>query len=322
MAVTLAVGLAVSAWAVAADDSSSRRQLIKTVSYTTGQKGGQLKWLPYRPADHPTKGPAMTGQPVDESQTQAESPQATKGDPFEDPFGDAKPEFQPALTVDLRSAQRKLIEPDSEPELGESLPKPKTRQPATLQAIEPEAQIEGPTVDIQESRTDSVLPGEGRLERHLAAGPSVIADECATALEDLRPIGEVGYDITVEGERPTVCPLGEEDFEPRYWGPTTYTWKASGLCHNPLYFEEVHLERYGHTWGPYLQPVISGAHFFLSVPALPYLMGLNPPCECMYTLGYYRPGSCAPYLLDPLPLSVRAAFSAGGVWTGMAFLIP
>ena len=90
----------------------------------------------------------------------------------------------------------------------------------------------------------------------------------------------------------------------------------------PAYFEDVHLEGYGHSWGPYLQPIISGGRFFLTVPILPYKMGLYPPGECIYTLGHYRPGNCAPYMLDPLPLSVRAAVAQGGVWTGMVYAIP
>ena len=121
---------------------------------------------------------------------------------------------------------------------------------------------------------------------------------------------------------PPNCPMKHETFQPRQWACLTYTWKASGLCHKPLYFEDVQLERYGHSWGPYLQPIISGGHFFLNVPILPYKMGLEPPCECMYTLGYYRPGSCAPYMLDPIPLSVRAALFEAGVWTGMSYVIP
>ena len=84
----------------------------------------------------------------------------------------------------------------------------------------------------------------------------------------------------------------------------------------------MHLERYGHSWGPYLQPVMSGAHFFLNVPILPYKMGLYPPGECVYTLGYYRPGSCAPYLLDPLPLSIRAGLAQAGAVVGFAAFLP
>ena len=82
----------------------------------------------------------------------------------------------------------------------------------------------------------------------------------------------------------------------------------------------VQLERYGHMAGPWLQPLASCADFFVTIPILPYEMGLEPPNECIYTLGYYRPGSCAPYLLDPLPLSVRASLFEAGAWVGGAFV--
>jgi hypothetical protein len=51
-------------------------------------------------------------------------------------------------------------------------------------------------------------------------------------------------------------------------------------------------------------------------------MGLELPDECMYTLGYYRPGDCAPYLLDPLPLSIRAGVFEAGAWIAGAAIIP
>jgi len=102
----------------------------------------------------------------------------------------------------------------------------------------------------------------------------------------------------------------------------TFTWKASGLCHKPLYFEDEDLERYGHTWGPFLQPLLCGAHFFLSVPMLPYNMGLQSPGECIYTLGYYRPGNCTPYKIDPLPVSVRAVLSEAGFVVGLNYFLP
>ena len=143
--------------------------------------------------------------------------------------------------------------------------------------------------------------------------------------EDFDPLSELSTDITPRGQLPKECPLSDQivDLEqPRPWWPITFTWKASGLCHKPLYFEQVHLERYGHSWGPYVQPFVSGAHFFLSVPVLPYKMGLKPPNECVYTLGYYRPGNCAPYMLDPIPLSVRAGLAQAGAWTGGVLLVP
>jgi hypothetical protein len=39
-------------------------------------------------------------------------------------------------------------------------------------------------------------------------------------------------------------------------------------------------------------------------------------------LGYYRPGSCAPWLLDPIPLSVRGAVYEAGAVTGACALFP
>jgi hypothetical protein len=94
------------------------------------------------------------------------------------------------------------------------------------------------------------------------------------------------------------------------------------LCHKPLYFEEVGLERYGHTMGPFLEPVHSGAHFFLNVAFLPYKMGINPPHECQYALGYYRPGNCAPWLVPPVPISLRGALLEGAAAVGLVYLFP
>jgi hypothetical protein len=71
-----------------------------------------------------------------------------------------------------------------------------------------------------------------------------------------------------------------------------------------------------------LQPWISGAHFVGTFPILPYKMGLQAPGECVYSLGYYRPGSCAPYMLDPIPLSLRAGLLEAGAWVGGVFLVP
>ena len=73
----------------------------------------------------------------------------------------------------------------------------------------------------------------------------------------------------------------------------------------------------GHGHGP----VWSGAHFFLTIPVLPYKMSLDPINECQYALGYYRPGNCAPYLFPPVPLSVEAALiETGSIFAGFWIL--
>ena len=121
---------------------------------------------------------------------------------------------------------------------------------------------------------------------------------------------------------PNECRLSNSLSAGRRWDPLTTTWKASALCHKPLYFEQMAVERYGHSFGPVAQPVVSAAHFFGHVATLPYHVGINPPNECRYALGYYRPGNCAPYLFPPLPLSLRGAMYQAGAVSGLVYLIP
>ena len=112
--------------------------------------------------------------------------------------------------------------------------------------------------------------------------------------------------LTAWWEIPAECRFEDLVAPMRDWTMTTFTWTASALCHKPLYFEEPGIERYGHSAGPILQPVLSGAHFFGSVLLLPSKVGLNPPNECLYGLGYYRPGNCAPWLVPGYPLTTRS----------------
>ncbi|NUQ62099.1 MAG: hypothetical protein HUU20_06405 [Pirellulales bacterium] len=96
------------------------------------------------------------------------------------------------------------------------------------------------------------------------------------------------------------------------------------LCQNPLYFEEVNLERYGYRWpdAPALQPALSGAQFFLTLPLLPYKVCADPPLECNYTLGDYRPGSAAPYRVHLPPCRPAAGAAEAGAVAGLILLIP
>lgn len=120
---------------------------------------------------------------------------------------------------------------------------------------------------------------------------------------------------------PEVCLIGNRGGSPyRSWTPQVVTWKASNLCHKPLYFENIQLERYGHSRGPIAQPIHSTLHFFTRLVALPYMTGICPPNECEYALGYFRPGNCAPWLKEPVPISLQGIRREALFVTGAAFV--
>ncbi|MBM3999844.1 MAG: hypothetical protein FJ297_09955 [Planctomycetes bacterium] len=101
-----------------------------------------------------------------------------------------------------------------------------------------------------------------------------------------------------------------------------YYWEAPEIWHNPLYFDDVLLERYGQTAPPRLQPYVSGAHFFLQFPILPYKATIDRPFDCKTNLGYYRPGSPAPCVGRRMPLQADAALVETGVWIALLFVLP
>ena len=73
-----------------------------------------------------------------------------------------------------------------------------------------------------------------------------------------------------------------------------FAWVSPNIRYQPLYFEDVALERYGQSRGPYLQSALSGVHMFRSAVWLPYHMLIDRPRECDYPLGFCRPGSEPP----------------------------
>jgi hypothetical protein len=148
----------------------------------------------------------------------------------------------------------------------------------------------------------------------------------------MRPFNELGINIAMpEGEFPTdnatacwdsINQSAGNFAGVRFWATSTFAWNATCLCHRPLYFEQVNLERYGYGCCEALQPAASAAHFFATVPALPYCIAADCPGDCDYTLGHYRPGSCPPWRREYPPCNLRGVLGAGGVWTGLIFLIP
>jgi hypothetical protein len=206
-----------------------------------------------------------------------------------------------------------------------------------LQLPEGQAPVDQPPAEGLD-RLRRVQPGEGQpplLPQPPVGEPPIPRPQAALPEEiirNLRPLRQTDTQIQVIGEQPVeeftrrrLAEYGTVAHGPgtnRMWGSMALAWEASSYCHGPLYFEEINLERYGYSFG-IAQPVVSMAHFFGRLPALPYLMTVDKPTECDYTLGYFRPGCPAPYRLHIPPL-VRpdAAAVEGGVITGLIFLIP
>lgn len=307
----------------AAPSSRNDQATAQAASYSTGAAGSRLKWLPQSSSSSaesrdsrvtPVQYTVPSSTPHSRRVSQRRQPSSGT---LNDALGDAKktPTPAPAEKIEADALPAMPLEPKeehSEPNIAPSdaAGREKNDLPP-LRSLTP-----GKTAPRKPNATESML------EEYYSSRQNALQETCPSP-KDLKHIADLSTNITPsEGELPKECPLGNDIFKPRHFAPITYTWTASGLCHKPLYFEDVQLERYGHMAGPWLQPFASGAHFFLTVPILPYKMGLELPNECMYTLGYYRPGSCAPYLFDPIPLSLRGALFEAGAWVGGVFCFP
>jgi hypothetical protein len=199
---------------------------------------------------------------------------------------------------------------------------------AAMQAAEPPAPLGADLADLL------LMADPGQLEDGPDAEPSPQTDDnedCLTSsqLRGVVPgIEAVSLDVLRgPGRTPGSC-FAEQPFDetpssgnlPRWAGCNGYHWKASGLFSNPLYFEDVSLERYGRT--SCVQNVVSGAKFFGTVAILPYKMGVDCPREHVYVLGHKRPGNCAPAVCEHPPCSLRGAALQAGAVTGIGFLFP
>jgi hypothetical protein len=192
--------------------------------------------------------------------------------------------------------------------------------------ITPQPKVVSRQVNFQPPTSDTPRPFKPLIVESPEAIPAPpTQDPCGEVTE--KPLGQLGINIAIPaGELPTdhgaVCLASLNTAAVRSFPTFYYQWDATCLCHRPLYFEEVNLERYGYGCGCCLQPLASAAHFFGTVPALPYCMAAECPHECVYTLGHYRPGSCPPWRRHWPPTDPLAAAAEGGVWTGLIFLIP
>jgi hypothetical protein len=221
-----------------------------------------------------------------------------------DPAGPALPAFDPLLSTGNSPAPAERFSYRDPAEQAPGLASPETPLPVMLpQADTPRetAYASGP-----EKRITEILP-----------------------YPDYEPDAEIRRDDPLRNQCPSpdnLCPpevrLSESLWTPREITPSIFTWEASNLYHYPLYFEDPDLERYGHTYGCLVQPFDSVGRFGLQLVGLPYQMTIDPACRKIYTLGWYRPGECAPKLHYQIPWHHQAAINQALVTTGLFYLIP
>lgn len=129
-----------------------------------------------------------------------------------------------------------------------------------------------------------------------------------------------------EGDSSQICPeevqLASQPFQPRVFSESLFQWEASNLWHQPLYFEDPSLERYGHTHHELVQPFVSVGRFGLQLVGLPYQSVIDPYDCRVYTLGWYRPGDHAPRKYYQIPWNTDAALYQAAVTTGMFYIFP
>ncbi len=116
--------------------------------------------------------------------------------------------------------------------------------------------------------------------------------------------------------------FGDQAFVPRNFVHSVALFDAPDLSYYPLYFQDPLMERYGHTYGPLVQPAVSVAKFGVQLVGLPYQMTIDPPWCLQTGLGWLDPGDYNPKLCYQIPWNTKAALVEAGTITGLIFLIP
>jgi hypothetical protein len=105
------------------------------------------------------------------------------------------------------------------------------------------------------------------------------------------------------------------------WGAYVTPSITPSVCHRPLYFEEVNVERFGYSAG-ILQPAVSAARFFTTVPTLPYRMVVDRPAICQVDPSPHPPGTLAPRHRQLPPLHLQAGLVQAITIVGLIAIFP
>ncbi len=191
---------------------------------------------------------------------------------------------------------------------------------AEVEALREEFQQRALRRDWTDYKGRKLVSGRMKELRH---GNVVVDVDGTEQLVPLNSLSDVDMSYIADlWNLPFRCGSGFEPQVGRDFIASTVQWKASGACQQSSVLRAGTVGAIRHDAGPIVQPLLSSAHFFLTIPILPYKMGINPMNECQYALGYYRPGNCAPYMLQPIPLSLRGGLAQTGAVLGMAAALP
>ena len=265
-------------------------------------------------------------------------------DQMDSPFGDpeslqVEPEPTPADVI-VQSAEERVV-----PMREFLAPNPTLAVPAPFPVpaqvgLAAEESVVGPAVPfpavgeetprIAQNLPDPVPAAEANpvpvKEPKVVEGPGDLPE--LRPLRDINPYFDyfpVGSELYATGggtKIPDEKELPPEGNLTRVFGGTNFMWSASDLYHNPLYFEDPELERYGQDHG-FLQPAASIGRFGVQLVGLPYQMALDPMWRQEYTLGWYRSNEiCTPKKKSRIPFNAKAAATAAGAYTGLIFIFP
>jgi hypothetical protein len=223
-----------------------------------------------------------------EARPSSEAPQASEAQP-----SPVEPDATPA--ADTQPAEPPgeyalAVDQQSTERQGEEIPVPAPAVAGPFKPREDESDIDRFTRQLAEVPLD-IRPTQGVMPPDLAARE--FADDVAAA-----------------------DPRDTHELPGIYCSYTPWT-----ICFRPLYFEEVALERYGQKCR-FIQPAVSGAHFFSSVALLPYKMRVRPPRSCVCSNGFSRPCDCPPPGYGECVWRWDAALVEAAAVTGFVFILP
>ncbi len=175
------------------------------------------------------------------------------------------------------------------------------RAPNEFQADDAVRSITGELVSVkqeQEKIEDAIAPGDRQEKNDQEKKPANNQVKPDEVLKN-RPIMDIKVSPNDPSSKRPKDRFAEFDISkfPRnlpVYPQRLVTWEAPNILYNPLYFEDVVLERYGQTYGPLGQPWVSAVRFFGSATVLPYNALIDRPYSCETPLGYCRPGNWVP----------------------------